>query len=69
MVPGVNHDQHQVSEELQAFLGTQHGSMTLINGAWTWQDSTANDSKSYDVYLNSRAHVHDDVLFDESSAN
>ena len=58
-----------MSEELQAFLGTQHGSMTLINGAWTWQDSTANDSKSCDVYLNGRAYVHDDVLFNESGVN
>ena len=45
-----SHQSQHMSEELQAFLGTQHGSMTLINGAWTWQDSTANDSKSYDVY-------------------
>ena len=68
MVPGIPGTPAS-SDELQAFLGMRHGSMHLINGSWCWQDRAANDNRSYDVYLNNRAYVYDDILFDESNVN
>ena len=63
MVPGGMPLDHS----LLTFLGSSNGAMRFNaqKGSWEWMPGKSSGPNSFNVFLNSRTYVYDDVLFEE----